>query len=251
MKSFSDKVVLVTGGTSGIGRATAIAFGKEGAKVVVTGRRETEGAESVKLIEEAGGQGLFVRADVSKEADVANMVTATVEKFGRLDVAFNNAGVFLSDGNINATTPETYEKSFAINVLGVALSMKHEINAMLKTGGGAIINNSSALALRPMPGLSIYNATKFAVSGLTRSAALEFAAQGIRINTVCPAVIETDMTAGMRGDAASHDHMKSIHPVGRFGKAEEVAAAVLYLASPGAAFVTGIDLPVAGGIGAS
>lgn len=249
MKLFNEKVVLVTGGTSGIGRATAIAFAREGARVVVTGRREVEGAESVSLIKAAGGEGLFIRADVSREEDVEALVSKTVEHFGRLDIAFNNAGIFLTTGPITEATVELIDTSFAVNVRGVALGMKHQISAMLKTGGGVIINNASVLGLRPMPGLAIYNATKYAVIGLTKSAALEFAAQGVRINAVCPAIIETDMTAGMRADEGTNQHMQSVHPLGRFGKPEEVAAAVLYLASPGAAFTTGIALPVDGGVG--
>lgn len=247
MKLFSEKVVIVTGGTSGIGRATAVAFAREGAKVVVSGRREAEGAESVALIEQAGGQGLFVRTDVSREEDVAALVAKTVEKFGRLDIAFNNAGVSGGMGPITEATPESIDSTFAINVRGVALCLKHEITAMLQTGGGSIINNASVLGLRPVPGLAIYNATKYAVIGLTKTSALEFAKQNIRVNAVCPAIIETDMTAGMRSDEATRQHMISLHPVGRFGKSEEIAAAVLYLASETAGFTTGVALPLDGG----
>lgn len=247
MKSFENKVVIVTGGTSGIGRETAIAFAREGAKVVVSGRREAEGAESVKLIQEAGGEGLFIRTDVSKEADIAHLVAATVEKFGRLDMAFNNAGVSGDNGPLAAATEEQYDFIFDINVKGVFLAMKHEIAAMEKTGGGVIVNNASVLGSRPLPMLSIYNASKFAVIGLTKSAALDYAKAGIRINAVCPAVIETDMTSEFRGDEGMAAYMQSLHPMGRFGKTPEVAAAVLYLCSAGASFTTGLALPVDGG----
>jgi NAD(P)-dependent dehydrogenase (short-subunit alcohol dehydrogenase family) len=247
MKTFENKVVIVTGGTSGIGRATALAFAAEGAHVVVAGRREAEGAESLELIERAGGKGLFVKTDVSREDEIEALVARTVEHFGRLDIAFNNAGVLLDRGPITDVTDETIDRTFGINVRGVALCMKHEIPAMLKTGGGVIVNTASVLGIRPVPGLSIYNASKFAVIGLTKTAALEFAKQGIRINAVCPAIIETEMTAGLKNDPAREEHMRSAHPIGRFGKPEEIAASVLYLSSPTSGFVTGVSLPVDGG----
>lgn len=247
MKSFSDKVVIVTGGTSGIGRATAIAFAEQGASVVVSGRRETEGAESVALIEKAGGKGLFVRTDVSKEEDVARLVSQTVSHFGKLDIAFNNSGVHFGNLPLPDSTAEQYDNLFAINVRGVFLSMKHEIPALLKNGGGVIVNTASALGLRPIPGSAVYNASKYAVIGLTKSAALEYATQGIRINAVCPAIIETDMTAHIIGNEQINKHAKALHPMNRFGQSPEVAAAVLYLCSPGAGFSTGVCLPVDGG----
>lgn len=247
MSTFENKIVIVTGGTSGIGRATAIAFAQQGAKVVVSGRREAEGAESVALIEKAGSEGLFVRADVSKAADVERLVATTVDKYGRLDIAFNNAGIHLGDNPLLTTTDEQYEQMFDINVRGVFYCLKYEIDAMLKTGGGAIVNNASVLGIRAMPGSAIYNASKSAVIGLTKSVAWEFAAKGVRVNAVCPAVIETDMTSSIRGNEAISAYVKAIHPIGRFGRAEEVAAAVLYLSSPGAGFSTGIALTVDGG----
>ena len=245
--TFTNKVALVTGATSGIGRATAIAFAEAGAKVVVAGRREEEGAQVVREIEKAGGEALFVKTDVSREAEVQALVAKTVERFGRLDCAFNNAGVYLDAGPITESTDEVFDRTFNINVRGVLYGMKHQIPAMLKTGGGAIVNTSSALGLSVIPGAPIYNASKFAVIGLTKSAAVEFASQGIRVNAVCPAVIETDMTTEFRGNSEMRDFMLAKHPVGRFGKSEEIAAAVLYLCSPGAAFTTGIALPVDGG----
>lgn len=247
MKTFTNKVALVTGGTSGIGRATALAFAKEGAAVVVTGRREQEGAESVALIKEAGGQGLFVRGDVTSEQDVETMVARTLESFGRLDFAFNNAGVFLENGPITTVTSEVLDRTLAINVRGVALGMKHQIPAMLKSGGGVIVNNASSLGIRPVVTAAIYNASKFAVIGLTKSAAYEFAKQGIRVNAVCPAVVETEINAAARQDEQTNAFLVGLHPVGRVGRAEEVAGAVLYLCSPLAGFVTGVALPVDGG----
>jgi NAD(P)-dependent dehydrogenase (short-subunit alcohol dehydrogenase family) len=248
MKSFHDKVALVTGGTSGIGRATAIAFAKEGAKVVVSGRREAEGAETVKLIEAAGGIGKFIKADVSKEADIAALVAGTVAAYGRLDVAFNNAGIEHT-GAITDSSEADYRRTFDINVWGVLASMKHEIPALLKSGGGAIVNTSSVAGHIGMAGAAIYIASKHAVEGLTKSAALELAKQGIRVNAVAPAVIETEMfnrfAGGPESDAAHY--MKTLHPVGRFGQPEEVAETVLWLASDKASFITGQSLAVDGG----
>src|SRR5262245_57352708 len=199
MARFNGKVVLVTGGTSGIGKATAIAFAKEGAKVVLSGRREKEGLAVVEEIKKAGGTAHFVQADVAKEADVKRLVGETVSKFGRLDVAFNNAGVELT-GAITDVTEADYRKLFDINVWGVLASMKHEIPAMLKTGGGAIINTSSVGGHIGLPGVSVYVATKHAVEGLTKSAALEYAKQGIRVTAVAPAAIETDMVDRFAGE---------------------------------------------------
>lgn len=248
MKTFQDKVVLITGGTSGIGRATALAFAGEGAKVVVAGRRENEGAESVALVEQAGGQGLFVRADVSVEEDVASMIAQTVEAFGRLDFAFNNAGVFPEPGPLTEVTTETIDRILAVNVRGVALCMKHEIPAILTSGGGSIVNTASFLGIRPFPGTAIYNASKSAVIGLTRSAAVEFASQGVRVNVVCPGVIETPMNEAIRAEESGRDFLNGLQPMQRIGLPEEVAGAVLYLCTPSARFVTGTTLSVDGGI---
>ena len=250
--SFAGKVALITGGTSGIGRATAVAFAEQGANVVVAGRREAEGAESVRLVEKAGGNGLFVRTDVAIEKEVEAMVARTVEYFGRLDFAFNNAGVSggeMDSGKGIANTNEFFNRIMDANVRGVFFSLKHEIPAILQSGGGAIVNNASVAGLRAIiAGTPIYTASKFAVVGLTRSVALEFAAKGVRVNAVCPAIIETEMTEHLSQNNELRAKIMAKHPIGRFGQSEEVAAAVLYLCSPGAAFITGVTLPVDGGI---
>jgi NAD(P)-dependent dehydrogenase (short-subunit alcohol dehydrogenase family) len=248
MATFNGKVALVTGGTSGIGKATAIAFAKAGAKVVLSGRREAEGQAVVAEIKKAGGVAHFIQADVAKEADVKRLVEATLAKFGRLDIAFNNAGVE-SMGPITEVSEAEYRRIFDINVWGVIASMKYEIPAMLKTGGGAIINTSSIAGHVGMGGVSVYIGSKHAVEGLTKSAAMEYATQGIRVTAVAPAGIATDMLDRFAGgeDSEQAKAFAARHPVGRFGRSEEVAAAVLYLASDEAKFTTGISLPVDGG----
>ncbi|MEJ0000839.1 MAG: SDR family oxidoreductase [Verrucomicrobiota bacterium] len=250
--TFQDKVVLITGGTSGIGRATAVAFAREGAKVVVSGRRPKEGAETVAQVEKAGGKGLFVQSDVSDEEQVKKLVQTTVDHFGRLDIAFNNAGTEGTPVPLVDATEEQYKRVFDINVKGVFLSMKYEIPAMLKTGGGSIVNTSSGAGTVGMPTMSLYVGTKHAVNGLSKTAALEQAKNGIRVNIVSPAVIETEMfdrfvNAEPAQAEARRQYMANLHPIGRFGQPEEIASAVLYLSSPGASFITGHDLLVDGG----
>jgi NAD(P)-dependent dehydrogenase (short-subunit alcohol dehydrogenase family) len=246
--SYTNKVVLITGGTSGIGKATALAFAEAGAKLVITGRREKEGAEVASEINKTGGTAAFVRADVAKDTDVQKAVDFVLSTHGRLDVAFNNAGIEIG-GPLDQVTEEQYRRTFDINVWGVLNSMKYEIAAMLKTGGGAIVNTSSIAGHIGLPQSSIYTATKHAVEGLTKAVAVEFAKHGIRVNSVAPGAIDTEMVdrfVGKEGD--QRNWLRSLHPVGRFGASEEIAAAVLYLASDAAKFTTGTSLLVDGGM---
>lgn len=248
MNAFQDKVVLITGATSGIGRVTALEFARTGAKVVAAGRREAEGAALAAELKALGAEALFVRTDVAVEADVQALVEKTLAAFGRLDVAFNNAGVE-HGAPTHENTVADYRRVFDINVLGVLLSLKHEIPAMLKTGGGAIINTSSIAGHVAMAGAGVYVATKHAVEGLTRTAALEYAPQGVRVNAVAPGAIATDMIERFAGgpDSDAAKYITSLHPIGRMGRPEEVAAAVLFLAGPQAGFITGHSLVVDGG----
>jgi NAD(P)-dependent dehydrogenase (short-subunit alcohol dehydrogenase family) len=245
-----NKVALVTGGGTGIGRASALAYANAGAKVVVSGRREKEALETVALIQKAGGQGLFVRADVSNEADVERLVAKTLSTYGRLDIAFNNAGI---EGEVGKQTHEqsvaNYREVIDTNVLGVLLAMKHEIGAMLKNGGGAIVNNASVGGLIGFPGVSVYVASKHAVLGLTKTAALEYAKQGIRVNAVSPGGIETPMLDRFTGGPGTDffNQLAGMHPIGRLGRPEEIAEAALWLSSDKASFVTGLTLTADGG----
>jgi NAD(P)-dependent dehydrogenase (short-subunit alcohol dehydrogenase family) len=243
-----DKVALVTGGTSGIGRATAIAYAQHQAKVVVVGRRIDEGEETVRSIEEAGGEAIFVQADVTKEADVQAMVDKAVSVFGRLDIAFNNAGTVGENPSLIEQTEAEYDRIMNVNVKGVWLSMKYEIAQMLKQGSGSIVNTASANGVVALPSVPLYTASKHAVIGLTKAAALQYAKAGIRINVVAPAAIETDMfEAATGGRDEAKDYMASLHPIGRVGQPVEVANAVLFLSSDMASFITGETLMVDGG----
>jgi len=248
MSTLTGKVALLTGGTSGIGRATAILLAEAGAKVVITGRREAEGTETVRLMHEAGGEGCFIQGDMSQEADIEKAVSETVDRYGTLDIAINNAGVEIT-GPITEVERESYDKIFNVNVWGVLASMKHEIPHMLKNGGGSIVNMSSIAGNTGFPGFSIYIASKHAVEGMTKVAALEYAAEGIRVNAVAPALIDTamaDRIAGTRSEE-SRVEMDAMHPMARGGEVNEVARAVLWLASDASSFTTGHSLSVDGG----
>jgi NAD(P)-dependent dehydrogenase (short-subunit alcohol dehydrogenase family) len=248
MINFAGKVALVTGGTSGIGRATAIAYAQQQAKVVVAGRRIDEGEETVRLIKEAGGEAIFVQADVTKEADVQAMVDRTISVFGRLDIAFNNAGTIGENPSMIEQTEAEFDRTMNVNVKGVWLSMKYEIAQMLKQGSGAIVNTTSTVGVVGFSSAPLYTASKHAVVGLTKAAALQYAKSGIRINTVAPAAIETDMLeAATGGQDELKAYMAGLHPIGRIGTSVEVANAVLFLSSDMASFVTGETLMVDGG----
>jgi len=248
MKKFENKVTLVTGGTSGIGRATAFAFAREGARVVVSGRREKEGAETVELIRGAGGNAIFVQADVTEEDEVVELIKWTVETFGRLDVAFNNAGAIGVRGPLAETTTDSYQRVFDVNVKGVFFSMKHEIRQMLKQGGGVIVNNASIVGLIGVRKWALYVASKHAVLGLTKAAALEVAGQNIRVNAISPGAIHTDILdnfIGGRDDVKTR--LVSKYPLGRVGRLEEITEVTLFLSSDDASFITGQNLTVDGG----
>ncbi|MFS0517443.1 SDR family oxidoreductase [Nostoc sp. UIC 10607] len=243
-----DKVALVTGGTSGIGRATAIAYAQQQAKVVVVGRRMDEGEETVRLIQKIDGEAIFVQADVTKEADVKAMVDKAVGVFGRLDIAFNNAGMVGENPSLIEQTEAEYDRTMNVNVKGVWLSMKYEIAQMLKQGSGSIVNTSSGAGVVAVPTQSLYTASKHAVIGLTKAAALQYAKAGIRINVVAPAAIETDMfEAATGGQDEVKAYITGLHPIGRIGTPLEVANAVLFLSSDLASFITGETLMVDGG----
>ena len=253
MKTFENKTVVITGGTSGIGKAAALAFSEQGANVVVSGRRISEGENVVREITSAGGNALFVRTDVSREDDITALIEKTVATFGALHIAFNNAGTEGQFGLLTTEqTVEYYRQVCEINILGVLLSMKHEIPAMLRSGGGAIVNTSSVGGHVGFPGASVYVASKFAVIGLTKTAALEFAKQGVRVNSVSPGAVQTEMfdRAFGKGQTDIKKAIEAQNPVGRVGTPEEIASAVLWLSSPGAAFTTGQDIIVDGGFSA-
>ena len=248
MADFDGKVALVSGGGTGIGRATAIAFAREGAQVVIGNRNSEAGESVVDAIRESGGEASFLRTDVAVEDDIKALVDLAVSKYGRLDAAFNNAGIGGLSGPLAEQTNENYDEVMGTNVKGLWLSMKYEIQAMLKAGGGAIVNNSSVGGLLGFAGVGIYSASKHAVMGLTKSGALEYSAHGIRVNAVNPAVIRTPMAEGLaRERGVETDDFASFHPIGRIGEPEEVAEAVLWLCSDKASFVTGTATCVDGG----
>jgi NAD(P)-dependent dehydrogenase (short-subunit alcohol dehydrogenase family) len=247
LKDLEGKVALVTGGTSGIGRETAVLFAKAGARVVVAGRREQEGNETVELINAAGGEGLFVKTDVSKGSEVEALVQKAVEKFGRLDIAFNNAGIEGAWVPIIRQSEEDFDKTIAVNLKGVWLCLKYEIRQMLKQGGGAIVNMASVTGLAGASGAAAYSASKHGVIGLTKTAALENAKSGIRVNAVCPGVIETPMADRLFRAPGVHKYVVGCHPIGRLGRPSEIAGAVLWMCSDQASFMTGQTLVLDGG----
>ena len=240
-------VVLITGALAGIGRATALAFAHEGARLVVSGRRDDAGEALVTELRGLGADALFVRADVRHENDVRHLIDAAVERFGRLDVAVNNAGTEGQPGPLTEQTAETYAATFDTNVLGTVLSLKHELRVMLAQGSGAIVNLSSTMGSRGAAGASMYVASKHAVEGLTKAAALEGAAGGVRVNAVAPGPIETDMLTRFSGTPERKAALAAGVPLKRLGKPEEIAQAIVFLASGKADFLTGQVIAVNGG----
>jgi len=250
MKRFESKVVLVLGGNAGIGRATAEAFAREGAKVVVAARREDQGVAVVQGIQKDGGTAKFIRADVAKEADIKAVIDGTVKEFGQLDVLFNNAGIEGKNGPIGNLGAADFDETFGVNVRGTWLAMKYALPHLAKTKG-TIVNNGSVVGEVGFPDASIYSATKGAVHALTRAGALEFIPQGVRVNAVAPGPIETEMAERMFGGLdAFRAHFRPQIPAGAPGVVEDIAEAVVYLASPEARFVVGQVLTVDGGYSA-
>lgn len=248
----TGKIALVTGGGAGIGRATAKTFAAEGAKVVVSDVNQEAGEETVKMIEKAGGTALFVAADVSKKADVSDLIAKTVAAYGRLDCAVNNAGIEGKIAPFAAQSEENFDAIINVNLKGTYLCLQAEIAAMLKTGGGAIVNLSSVAGLIGFSGLSPYVASKHGVIGLTKNAAIEYAASGIRVNAICPGGVDTRMLDSLAEQATSGAQtatqmMAPLHPMGRIGTPQEIADLIVWLASPRAGFITGTAIPIDGG----
>jgi NAD(P)-dependent dehydrogenase (short-subunit alcohol dehydrogenase family) len=245
---FSDKVALVTGGAIGMGYAGVQAFAQAGASVVLSDVNETAGKEATEALRGKGYEVTFVRCNVADESDVAALVDATVATYGRLDAAFNNAGIMIDAVELPDVPTKDFDLVLDVNLRGVWNCMKYELIQMRKQGSGAIVNNSSIGGLIGNPGRAAYHATKHGVLGLTKSAGLEFAARGIQINAVCPGTIDTPMVRElMRREGLDEEFFVEKQPIGRLGRPEEVAAAVLWLCSPGASLVVGHGLPVDGG----
>jgi NAD(P)-dependent dehydrogenase (short-subunit alcohol dehydrogenase family) len=246
MTSLTNKVAIVTGGGTGIGRATALAIARAGATVVIGNRSAKSGEDVVRAIEETGGRAVFQATDVSKPDDVKSLVQRAVNEFGRLDLAFNNAGTEGEQVPLHEQDIDQASLLFDVNIKGVFYCLKYEIEEMLKTGGGAIVNTSSIFGLNGYAGWSLYSATKHAVTGMTKSAALDYAQRGIRVNAVGPGPVETPLlTKGTGGDPHSY---ASFVPMGRIGQPEEIADPVVWLLSDEAKYVTGHTFPVDGGV---
>jgi NAD(P)-dependent dehydrogenase (short-subunit alcohol dehydrogenase family) len=248
MGTMQGKVAVVTGAAAGIGRATALAFGREGANIVLSDVDAERGEKTAAQVAELGVEAIFVRADVSVGAEVRELVRRTVEHFGRLDYAFNNAGIEGSQSPVGECTTENWDRTIAVNLTGVFLCMHEEIPAMLAGGGGAIVNNASVAGLVGFAGIPAYTASKHGVVGITKATALDYATSGIRVNAVCPGVIDTEMiTRFTHGDANAAKQLEQTEPVGRLGTPAEIADAVVWLCSDRATFVTGQALAVDGG----
>jgi NAD(P)-dependent dehydrogenase (short-subunit alcohol dehydrogenase family) len=248
MNELSNKVAVVTGGSSGIGRAAVELFAEEGAVVVIADIIDSDGQSVADGLAKQGLTATFIHADVSKEADVQAMFTFALSQYGRLDVLFNNAGIEGDQAMTVDSSIENWDKVLGINLRSVFLGLKYGIEAMLRNGGGAIINNASVAGLVGFPGIPAYCASKGGVVQLTRTAALEYASQGVRVNCLCPGVIDTPMVDRFtHGDAAAEKQMTAMEPLGRMGSAREVAQLALFLASDRSSFLTGAVIPVDGG----
>lgn len=247
MKDFDEKVAIVTGAASGIGRAAALAYAMNGAKVVISDVDEKGADKVVQSIVDAGGKAFFVQTDVSKPQDCEKLVQQTLTKYNRLDIALNNAGIGGEQNNTADYSVEGWQKVIGINLTGVFYCMKYEIPAMLKSGGGAIVNMSSILGQVGFASSPAYVAAKHGVVGLTQNAALEYSSQGIRVNAIGPGFIHTPMLSALEEDKATLDFLVSLHPMGRLGKPEEVAELAIWLSSQKASFVSGAYYPVDGG----
>lgn len=244
-KLFQNKVVIVTGGSFGIGKAAAIAFANRGAKVVIADWVEDK--ETLTAVKSSGSDAIFVKCDISKNEEVKKMIDKTIVEYGRIDYAFNNAGIEGMSAPTHECTDENWEKAIAVNLKGVWLCMKYEIPQMLKQGKGTIVNNASIAGLVGFHNIPAYVASKHGVIGLTKNAALEYAKLGIRVNAVCPGVIETPMIDRFTGKRKEVEkQFESMEPIGRLGQPEEVADAVMWLCSDASSFVTGDALPVDG-----
>jgi NAD(P)-dependent dehydrogenase (short-subunit alcohol dehydrogenase family) len=244
--NFAGKVALVTGGSSGIGRATALLFARQGAKVVI-GDISEQGSAVVAAIKETGGDGLFVQTDVTRSDQVRALIKATVEKFGRLDCAFNNAGVLPEAGLLAEIDEESFDRTIAVDLKGVFLCMKYEIEHMLKSGGGAIVNTASVAGVIADPGIAAYVAAKHGVIGLSKAAAIEYASRRIRINALAPGLVETAMTKAWLEDSFIRGRFLANTPMGRTAKSEEMAGMVLFLCSDLASFAAGQTFVIDGG----
>jgi NAD(P)-dependent dehydrogenase (short-subunit alcohol dehydrogenase family) len=242
----NQKVAIITGGNSGIGRATAVALAKEGVKVVIPARREKEGEETVQLVKDGGSDGVFVKTDVTNEDDIKALVDRTVQVYGKLDYALNNAVFDEAQTTLVEETSNDFSQIMDINVRGVWFCMKHEIPQMLKNRSGSIVNMASGAGLIGIPQTPIYSASKHAVLGLTKSAALGYAKSGIRINAVAPGLVKTPMISDLKQEFM--EQLKAMHPIGRIAEPEEIAEAVVWLLSDKASFVVGHTLSVDGGI---
>lgn len=252
MALVAGKIALITGAGAGIGRAAALKFAEEGAKIVVSDIDDEGGRETVELVKKSGGKASFFKADVSKADEVLATIAHTVSTHGRLDCACNNAGIVGKLAPIVDQAEDSFDRIIAVNLRGVFLCLRAEIAAMLQTGGGAIVNLSSVAGLIGFPGLSPYVASKHGVNGLTKNAALEYAKQGVRVNSICPGGIDTRMLDSLAeqatgGSMTTSEMMAPLHPLGRIGTADEVSNLIVWLCSPKASFVTGAHIPIDGG----